>query len=429
MKQDKILVGSALFNWSETQRMIEISDALYQMGYEIVFIGEGKYDYLLKEKPYIRQSVPFDVQWYTPKRIEKLLGMGQYGNQYASADEIRQMIAEETAIIEKYQPACVLTGYRMTLTISAKLTGTPIVWCLAATLSKPYLQQTLEKAKEFDSLKRSGNVPYQQIRALFEDKIACERLLGKPKTSKEWNRLLEEKNLPPLGCDFDIYTGDLNLMSDARELFGELPESEHYQFIGPIWNNEKIEMPPVVDAVLAQNNGRKKVLISIGSGGKKELFQKILHATLGFDCDFFVSVVGILDESDLAAYPENYHFCDKFPLIEIVQCCDAALIQGGQGTLYPVIVGKCPFVSLPATFEQRLNVENVQRHSKCCEIIQTYDISERSIQTALQAILTQPEYRHNAAQLAESIQAHFEDRRLAPRIAAQRIDRMLHGKT
>ena len=52
-----ILVGSALFNWSETQRMIEISDELTRRGYQIVFVGKGKYDFLLEEKGYIREHI------------------------------------------------------------------------------------------------------------------------------------------------------------------------------------------------------------------------------------------------------------------------------------------------------------------------------------------------------------------------------------
>lgn len=420
-----ILVGSALFNWSETQRMIEISDELYLRGYKIVFIGEGKYDYLLNEKDYIRETVEYDAKWYTPERITMMLGMDQYGSNYATLVEIENIISPEIDIIKKYSPAAILTGYRMSLTISAKLCKIPIIWSLSATLSKIYLRSVANKANRVNRVKRDSALSYQDIRALFEDKIACERLLGESKTSTVWNTFLKNNSCPPLSCDLDIYTGDLNLMSDASELFPDLNETEKYKFIGPIWNNQPIEMPEIVNEVFEKNNGKKKVLISIGSGGKNELFKKILQSTLDFDCDFFVSVIGILSNDDIKEYPDNYHFCDKFPLIEIAKLCDAAVIQGGQGTLYAVIAGKCPFVSLPATFEQRQNVENLLRHYKCGEIIRMFHVTENNIKNGLNAVLCSNKYKDNIVEISNVISKYLINRKYSSITAADYIEEMI----
>lgn len=423
-----ILVGAALFNWSETQRMIEIADELSFRGYKIVFLGEGKYEYLLQEKDYIRETIGYDCQWYTPRRIEMMLEMDQYGNNYATIDEIEKIVAAEIRVIKKYHPAAILTGYRMSLTISARLCKIPMIWSLAATLSRIYLENIAQKAQRADSMKRDASVSYEEIRALFEDKIACKRLLGASKTSSVWNHFLKNHFLAPLSCDLDMYTGDLNLMSDAKELFPELTETEKYKFIGPILNNQSIEMPKIVDVVFRQNNGRKKVLISIGSGGKKDLFMKILQSTLAFACDFFVSVVGILHEEDIKDYPDNYYFCDKFPLIEIAKMCDAAIIQGGQGTFYAVLAGQCPFVSLPATFEQRQNMENLLRYAKCGELIRAFAITEQSIKNALTRVLHTTEYKENIRNVAGDIDKYLRNRRRSAITAADLMEEMILKK-
>lgn len=423
-----ILVGSALFNWSETQRMIEISDELNRRGYKIVFIGEGKYDYLLGTKDYVREYIDYDSTWYTPKRISMMLGMDQYGSNFATFDEVEKIITAEINVIKKYNPVAILTGYRMTLTISAKICQIPIVWSLSATLSKPYLEIVAEKAKQINKIKRDTKQSYESIRALFEDKIACERLLGECKTSDVWNEFLVENSRSPLSCDLDIYTGDLNLMSDAKELFPELTETVNYKFIGPILNNQHIKMPEIVNRVISQNNNRKKVLISIGSGGKKELFLKILRSTLDIDCDFFVSVVGILNDDDIKDYPSNYYFCDKFPLIEIAQLCDVAIIQGGQGTLYATIAGQCPFVSLPATFEQRQNIENLLKHYKCGELIRMFSVTEPSIKNALKLLLDSAEYQDGIVSVSNDISKHLINRKLSSITAADYIEELIAEK-
>lgn len=423
-----ILVGSALFNWSETQRMIEISDELNRRGYKIVFIGEGKYDFLLDTKNYVREYIDYDSSWYTPKRISMMLGMDRYGNNFAAFDEVDKIITAEINIIKKYNPVVILTGYRMTLTISAKICQIPIVWTLSATLSKPYLEMIAEKAKQINEIKRDTKQSYESIRALFEDKIACERLLGRCRTSDVWNDYLVKSLRSPLSCDLDIYTGDLNLMSDVRELFPKLTETANYKFIGPILNNQHIEMPEIVNRLISKNDNRKKVLISIGSNGKKELFLKILRSTLNFECIFFVSVVGILNEDDIKNFPSNYYFCDKFPLIEISELCDAAIIHGGQGTLYATIAGQCPFISIPATFEQRKNVENLLEHYKCGEIIRMFSVTEQSISEALSALLEVNEYKKGSVNASNDISQHLIDRRIAPVTAANYIEELISNK-
>jgi UDP:flavonoid glycosyltransferase YjiC (YdhE family) len=240
---------------------------------------------------------------------------------------------------------------------------------------------------------------------------------------------LKSRSLAPFRSDLDIYTGDLNLMSDAPELFTQLEETDAYRFIGPILNSQYIPMPEVVSQVMGENNGRKKVLISVGSGGKKELFLTILRATLGFDCDFFISVVGILEEEEIKDFPSNYHFCEKFPLIEIAQQCDVAMIQGGQGTMYAVLTAQCPFVSMPATFEQKHNIRNLLNHYSCGEMLNSYDVNEENIKTALSKVLEDPSYKESALKVAEDIAYHTADRQHTPTVAADRIEEFLnkHG--
>ncbi len=430
MSEKCILVGAALFNWSETQRMTEISDELVKRGYKVVFVGSGKFDFWLENKNYIREQVDYDSEWYTPKRISMMLDMDKYGGNFARSDEVDKIIESEIKVIEKYKPAAILTGYRMTLTVSARVCEIPVVWCLSAAVSKPYLEMTLEKTKLLSAKKRerdSGQA-YETKRAMFEDRVACQRLLGACKTSKIWNDYLVKNGKEPFDCDLDLYTGDLHLMSDAREFFPELEETQRYKFIGPILNNLHIPMPEVVNEVLNNGNKRKKVLISVGSSGNKELFLKILRSCLDFDCDYFISVIGILSDEEKNGFPENYHFCEKFPLIEIAKLCDGAIIQGGQGTLYAAIAAKCPILSIPATFEQRKNIENLFEHYRCGEFIRMFGVSEESIKAAFSKLLISDEYKKEMTRASNDIGKYFDNRCLAAEISADYIEKMINGR-
>ena len=419
-----ILVGSALFNGSETQRMIEIADELKQRGYTIVFIGAGQYDTLLENKDYIREVIAYDRKWYNEERISKMLAMDRYGCDFASKDEIKKIIEAEIQVIKKYNPIVILTGYRMTLTISSRICKVPIVWSLSATVSKIQLEQVLESANQ---VKRNSKQSYQQLRSLYENKIACQRVLNQSQTVTLWNQVLESYGCETLKCDLDIYTGDLNLMSDAKELFPDLKENDQYKFIGPILNNQYIEMPQIVSEVLEQNNGRKKILISIGTSGKKELLMEILKTTREFDYDFFISVFDVLSKEEMDSYPKNYHFCEKFPLIDIAQLCDFAIIQAGQGTLYAMLAAKCPIVSIPTTFEQRQNIENLLKHYQCGEMIPFYDANQINIKKAITCLLNTKTYKEEILRANKDIQKHLIDGKRTPIQAANYIeDYILH---
>lgn len=83
-----------------------------------------------------------------------MLDMDKYGGNFARSDEVEKIIESEIKVIEKYKPEAILTGYRMTLTVSARVCEIPVVWCLSAAVSKPYLEMTLEKTKLLSAKKR-----------------------------------------------------------------------------------------------------------------------------------------------------------------------------------------------------------------------------------------------------------------------------------
>ena len=55
-------------------------------------MGEGEYDYLLKNTNFHRIYVKEDKRWYTDERKEKLMQMDIYGNNYCTEDELRKII-------------------------------------------------------------------------------------------------------------------------------------------------------------------------------------------------------------------------------------------------------------------------------------------------------------------------------------------------
>ena len=351
MEQQTVLIASALFNWSETQRMIEIGLEMQRRGHRVVFLGEGRFDHLLNGLPFVRERLEADRRWYTPERSAKMLNMEKYGNQYTTYEELDDIVQAELELIARYRPFVIVTGYRMTLTVSARIAKVRLAWCLSAVVSKAYLESVAAKRVEhFARMSRAEvkQLPFQQALELTADRVMQKRAILTCATSQVWNKYLVQHGCEPFRSDMDIYCGDLNLMSDARAL-------------------------------------------------------EALRTT---DFEVFVSVIGFLTADEVASYPPNFHFSEKYPLLEMAEHCDAALIQAGQGTLYAMLMGKCPFVSIPGPFEQRHNITNLLENFGCAKRLYAAYLTSRQVAEAMHEVLTDPRYREEAER-AEALLRHY----------------------
>ena len=94
------------------------------------------------------------------------------------------------------------------------------------------------------------------------------------------------------------------------------------------------------------------------------------------------------------------HFSEKYPLLEMAEHCDAALIQAGQGTLYAMLMGKCPFVSIPGPFEQRHNITNLLENFGCAKRLYAAYLTSRQVAEAMHEVLTEPPCRSHGRKSA-----------------------------
>ena len=286
-----IIVASALYNWGETHRMVGIGEELEKRGYKVVYLGEGKYDFMVDEAKFERAKVPGDEEWFTPERIEKMMDMDTYVNNYATAEEINRTVSAEVEVMKKYNPVMVVTGYRTTLSISARILKVPLVWVLSSVVSKNFFLRKIDSLPEnsilnryFDKNKMNQNkeVMLDFVKKMFS--IYNE-------SSAEWNKVNEMYGLKKFESDLDIFEGELNIASDPPE-FGE--KGDGYKYCGPIFHKKKIEMPEVTADM--DEKPKKKIFIVMGSSGTSEDFERVLKALKDLDYEYYISTTRMTDD-------------------------------------------------------------------------------------------------------------------------------------
>lgn len=398
-----IILGSALFNWGETHRMVGIGEELEKRGYQIIYLGKGKYDYMIDETDFIRAEVPTDEEWFTQERIAKMMDMDTYVNNYATAEEIDRQISAEVEVMRKYNPVCVVTGYRTTLSLSARVLNVPLVWVMSSAISKEFFTKKIESLPEnsilnryFDKEKMNKNKDVmlgfvKQMLSMYDE------------TSKEWNKVNKKYGLPKFESDLDIFKGELNIISDPFE-FGE--DEDGYKYCGPIFLHKKIEMPEITKDIDSIN--KKKVFVILGSSGQKDHFTKVLDAVADYDCEFYIAANKALSPEDKAKYPSNFHFSDVFPVFDMAQKVDACITNGGQGTIYAVLAAGKPFVGISLFMEQQYNLETLTSRGFGLQVPKE-KITKESMKEALDKVLYDETYINKAKEGEAIVRKYYDD--------------------
>ena len=93
-----------------------------------------------------------------------------------------------------------------------------------------------------------------------------------------------------------------------------------------------------------------------------------------------------------------------------------------------MLAGQCPFVSLPGSFEQRQNVENLLKNFRCGEIVRNFGQSEADIRRLITDVLTKSEYKDAIKKAAEAVGDGLTNRKMASILAADHIEDFLREK-
>lgn len=422
-----IIVGAAFFSWGETHRMVGICEELCKRGYHIIFLGEGKYDGLLKGKPFERIIPGTDKEWYTEERIEKMLDMDNCTGNYATYEELKAQVVEEARIMKLYNPVAALIGYRTTFSISARMAKVPLISCMSTVVSSRYIENNITELPEdsplnlYFSKDKLNDKKYEKyfLKHLKEMANIYNRL------SKNWNIINKEFNLPLFENEFSIYGGDLNLMTDARELFNSnVTENETFKFCGPIIYHNLNDLP---ECAKVYNKGdRKTVFVSVGSSGKEQILKKVLGILKKYDYDYFIASPGIVSEEYMKEFTSNFHFEKNVPLISMMNLCDISIISGGQGTLYSAMLSGKPMIAIPMFMEQQYNIQNVLSQYNCGIMLKRKDISEESIEAALNDILSDSSYQENMQTVRNIVEKYYYDPNYyAEKVSVELIEQFL----
>jgi UDP:flavonoid glycosyltransferase YjiC (YdhE family) len=407
-----LLFAPAAFNLAETTRMIEIAKGVVAHGtasktFEIQFISDGgDFERLIEDEGFALHRMEPRL---TAEKIEHIARVDR-GERFAPAFSRREMIQRvenEVAYLKSIGPSAVLTGSYLTIPVTCRILGIPLVWVIQSTWMEPFFATGAGMTDNVRPrlLKRVADL---LILAFINFWIRYGFLNPVNKAAKHFG-VKEYKSI------FDFWHGDVTLVAEPAEFSGTmLPPG--YFYIGPLIARQNVPIPEVV-----KNVPRDKPLIyfAMGSSGTPEIVAKILESFEGKPYRVIAPIKFLLDRLKGAKIPANVIVTEWLPALDVNRMADLSLIHGGIGTVMTAACAGKPVVGVGMQMEQVANLACLVRKGFAIRVAKSKDPS-RKVQEAIGLLLRDEGAKGRAIEFAK-VMERWDGPRTAADLLSQRF--------
>ncbi len=375
----KILFIAEAVTLAHVARPLVLAETVLKSGYEVVFACDERSGWLLKDKPFT---------WLPLQSISSncFLDALAKGAPVYDFETLQCYVRDDLALIEKVQPDLIVGDFRLSLSVSARITGRPYL-AIANAYWSAYAQ---DKSYPMPSIKELNVLPLSLAEILF----GWFSPFAFAWHTRPLNRLRKQYGLPSLGHDLRrVYTdADHVLYVDAPTLIplNHAPASHH--FIGPVlWS-----MPVPTPACWQQLPTDKPIIyVNLGSSGNPAMLPMILNAL----ADLPVSVIAASAGFQIpATVPDNAFVADYLPGDAAAKMSSLVICNGGAPTTQQALAAGVPVIGIAGNLDQFLNMRAIVRN-KAGLLLHGGRTTHRQIREAVLCLLSQPGYTITAQQL------------------------------
>ncbi len=389
-----------------TQPLVAIAQALRAGGDRVVFAARGKC------VGYVRDA-GFDV--VDVVELDPAHGVAHINRSsldYHTPASVAELVAQETALIERHAADAVVDLHRPTLGVSARLTRTP-----RAVLCNTVLTRYFAGEKVLPESHPLGALGRFLPRALLRPASAWVEEQLFRRWARPYAAYLRARGAAPVASMKDLFEGDATILMDAEEFAPTVALPAHVHRVGPLLHERAEAAPAWLEAIPPE---RRTIFVYLGSYG--ESFTRVVEF-LGraladaADCHVVAATAGLYAHAG-APCPPNVSVVDYVPASAVLaRNCAAMITHGGRGSIYSALVHGVPLIGLPNQGEQEWNLDAVERLGVGRKL-STKRLRFADFLGALRAVLDDPRYRRRAAEFRATLRGYDGARAAAGVVAA-----------
>lgn len=319
---------------------------------------------------------------------------------FYTREELESYVAAERALLRRLKPDLVVGDFRLTLSISCRLEGVPLLmlnhahWSPAAACPFPPPQAHIFRY-----------LPAAAGAALFQ--------ILRPVAFRVFAKVLDQVRVAHgLGAlnDFRrLYTdGDWCAYLDLPELMPLDVTPRNHFYLGPlVWQPRAA----VADGTefLSCRGARPLAYVSFGSTGDTAVLPQVLKGVASAGCAAVVA--GLPREASnrlLAAEPELKEFCSFAARVNptaVLQAAALTVCHGGAGTVYQSLAAGVPVLGIPGNPDQTL-IANAVANQGAGAVCLPRHARQGRVRELVQQLLENPEPANRARGLSLALQSH-----------------------
>jgi UDP:flavonoid glycosyltransferase YjiC (YdhE family) len=257
-------------------------------------------------------------------------------------------VEDDLRVLRAVQPDIVVGDFRLSLSVSARLTRTPYVSLMNAYWSPHVIQYY-----SVPNIPLTTLVPIRIANALFR----MARPIAFASHSIPLNRVRRQYGLPSLGADLRrVYTdADYSMYADVPDMFPARSLPQQHAYIGPIIWSPPLPPPAWWDRV---PTGRPVIYVTLGSSGQGRLLPQVLQALGQLPVTVIAATAGRVDVSDA---PANAFVAAYLPGELAARRASLVICNGGSPTSQQALAAGVPVLGIASNLDQFLNMSGVVR--------------------------------------------------------------------
>ena len=397
-KKKLLLFAVAGYNLAETSRMLEIAKAA-RKDFQILFISYGgNFEELIERENFpLRKMEPRLSNERLAAFRRTLSGETLNTVAYLSREELEIRVPTEIALFKEIKPAAVLTGWCLSVTLSARAAGIPFVNVLHSTTIREYYEAGLQSWPD-----RSN---FAFFRWIFGDsekrmnKWMSNLVLKLAAPIRAYNRVGPKFGVPRFTNFIDLIEGDYVLLADIPQWvdFPKLRSKVHY--IGPL--PAQLDLP-VPQEVIDLPKDEPIVYFAMGSSGKPELVKEILEGFRNKPYWVIAPVSSHVEDLEVNV-PPNVILTGFLPAHKVNALADISVIHGGQNTVMNACLSGTPIVGVGMHPEQQANLDACVRKGFAIRLSKR-TVSACDVLEAIDSLLNDQEARKRVKQFRSQLE-------------------------
>lgn len=392
----RILFIAEAVTLAHVARTHALASGLDAARFEVCVAADPRYAALFERPTYRSRTIATIPAARFARAIER-------GTPIYDVATLATYVEEDLRLISAFRPDAVVGDFRLSLSVSARLSGVP-----------------------YATITNAGWSPYADIRFVVPD-LPVTRWVGIPvaqrlfdiarpfafaRHARPINRLRRLHGLAPLPSDIRAaYTdADFILYADLPEMFSMRSMPESHAFLGPVAWSPSVALP---DWWSMLPTDRPLIYVTLGSSGQSHVLPALLAALAGMRVTVVVATAGRVA---LDRVPENAHVADYLPGAMAAARADLVVCNGGSPTCYQAFAAGRPVLGVPTNLDQFLNMQAVTA-SGAGAMLRPAGMDEGSIRVIVDKLLTDPSFRDRAGMLRIAGLRHASGDRLTEMLA------------